>query len=353
MPNFSFFDFHNSLGNKDIVRPVNFFYGFNEFMGEVLIKKISSDFLEEKSDFNFKRFYFDSDDDHTWEKVIEAAKSSSFFLQSRKLLIATIRDQKKIIPTKNDAKIISEYVKNPNPNTILIIYLSLNVTMDDFKNLKRSKITKFINMLGTGSVNNVDLDGITNREAREYIKSYLKSHGISITASAVEKLLEMKGDDFISILHQLDKMVIADINDNSIDAEDIDEVVTGIEAHSIWDLTESIEKEDTKQYLKILKYLFTNGIKPTLIIGTLITHYNKIFTAKFLLERNFPVTDIGKVLNQPTFFLKRFINLVNGFNSRKLKKILKIVYKLDYESKTIGEGSAKLLLENFIFQIKK
>ena len=352
MPNYSFFEFFNSLEKKETLSPVNFFFGFNEFMGEVLIKKISSGFLEEKSDFNFRRFYFDSDDNHSWQEIIDEAKSSSFFLQSRKLLIAVIRDQKRIIPSKSDIDLITKYVEDPNPNTILIIYLSLNLTMDDFKMLRKSKVVKLMNILGSGSVNTIDLDKITDREAREYIKSYLKMNGISITASAVEKLLEMKGDDFISILHQLDKMVIADVEDNSIDSEDIDEVITGIEAHSIWDLTEAIEKEDANQYLKILQYLFTNGIKPTLIIGTLITHYNKIFTAKFLLDSNFTIGDVGKVLNQPTFFLKRFIGLVNSFTSRRLNHILKIVYKLDFESKTMGENSAKVLLENFIFQIK-
>ena len=352
MPNYSFFEFFNSIDEKDLIKPVNFFYGFNEFMGEVLIKKISSGFLEEKSDFNFRRFYFDSDDNHSWPEIIEEAKSSSFFLQSRKLLIAVIRDQKKIIPSKADVDLVTEYIKDPNPNTILIIYLSMNLTMDDYKNLKRAKISKLMNILGSGDVVSVDLDSISDRQAREYIKSYLKGNGISITASAVEKLLEIKGDNFISILHQLDKMVIANIEDNSIDAEDIDEIITGMEAHSIWDLTEAIEKEDANQYLKILQYLFTNGIKAPLIIGKLITHYNKIFTAKFLLERNFTVGDVGKVLNQPTFFLKRFISMVNSFTSKRLKHILKIVYKLDFESKTIGENSAKVLLENFIFQIK-
>ena len=80
MPSHSFFEFFNSLDNKNDVKPVNFFYGFNEFMGEVLIRKISSGFLEEKSDFNFRRFYFDSDDAHSWPQIIEEAKSSSFFL---------------------------------------------------------------------------------------------------------------------------------------------------------------------------------------------------------------------------------------------------------------------------------
>ncbi len=352
MPNYSFFEFFNSLEKKETLSPVNFFFGFNEFMGEILIKKISSGFLEEKSDFNFRRFYFDSDDDHSWQEIIDEAKSSSFFLQSRKILIAVIRDQKRIIPLKSDIDLISKYVEEPNPNTILIIYLSLNLTVDEFKMLRKSKVGKLLNILGSDSVNTVDLDKISDREAREYIKSYLKKNGISITASAIEKLLEMKGDDFISILHQLDKMVIADVEGNSIDSEDIDEVITGIEAHSIWDLTDAIEKEDANQYLKILQYLFTNGIKPTLIIGTLITHYNKIFTAKFLLDSNFTVGDVGKVLNQPTFFLKRFIDLVNSFTSKRLDHILKIVYKLDFESKTMGENSSKVLLENFIFQIK-
>ncbi len=352
MPNYPFFEFYNLLDGKDTTLPINFFYGFNEFMGEVLIKKISAGFLEEKSDFNFKRIYIDSEDNYSWSEIVEEAKSSSFFLQSRKLLVVTIRDQKKFIPSKSDIDIITGYINDPNPNTILVIYLSLDLMMDDFKNIKKGKIPKFINILGTRGVNIVDLDKISDRDAREYIKSYLKKDGISITASAIEKLLEIKGDDFISILHQLDKMVIADIEGKSIDAEDIDEVVTGIEAHSIWDLTEAIEKEDADKYLKILRYLFTNGIKPTLIIGTLITHYNKIFTAKFLLQRNFTVGDVGKVLNQPVFFLKRFINLVNGFSDRRLRHILKIIYKLDYESKTIGEKSAKVLLENFIFQIK-
>ncbi len=352
MPNFSFFEFFNSLDKKDGLKTVNFFYGFNEFMGEILIKKISNGFLEEKSDFNFRRFYFDSEDDHSWTEILEEARSSSFFLQSRKLIIAVIRDQNKIVPSKSDISLITDYIKDPNPNTILVIYLSLNLTMDDYKNLKRGKVSKLINILGSTNTNAVDLDKITDRQTREYIKSYLKSNGISITASAVDKLLEIKGDNFISIIHQLDKMVIADVEENSIDAEDIEEVITGIEAHSIWDLTEAIEKEDANQYLNILKYLFTNGIKPTLIIGTLITHYNKIFTARFLLEQNFTISDVGKVLNQPTFFLKRFIDLVNSFTSQRLKHILKIVYKLDFESKTIGENSAKVLLENFIFQIK-
>lgn len=353
MPAYTFFNYYHNLNDPEIKLPLNFYYGFNEFLGELLIKRISANFPEQRSDFNFRRYYFDDENTVSWQEIIEEAKSSSFFIQSRKMIIAVIRDQKKIIPSKDDIEIIMEYLKNPNPNTIFIIYISLNLIKDDFNQIKRGKISKLLNTIGSPELNVVDLDRISEREVKDYIKSFLKERGISITAGAMEKILEMKGDDFVSILQQLDKMVIADIQENSIDSEDIEKIITGLEAHSIWDLTEAIEKEDKEKYLKILSYLFTKGIKPALIIGTLITHYNKIFTAKFLLKRNFHINDIGKVLNQPAFLLNRFIAVVKNFSDKRLRHILEIIYNLDYESKTSGENSARVLLENFIFQIKR
>jgi DNA polymerase III delta subunit len=141
-------------------------------------------------------------------------------------------------------------------------------------------------------------------------------------------------------------------NDNIIDTEDIDLLVAGVSTHSIWDLTEAIEKENIEKYLNVLKYLFINGIKAPFIIGTLVTHYNKIYTAKFLLKSNFTNNDIGKILAQPSFILNRFLNSVKYFSDKKLGKILDLIYKMDMEAKTGGEDAVKLSLQNFIFQIK-
>ena len=168
----------------------------------------------------------------------------------------------------------------------------------------------------------------------------------------MEKMIELKGEDYASIINQLPKFEIAGYQEKSFDTEDIDKIITGIEPHSIWDLTESIENEDVNKYLEILRYLFINGVKPAFILGTLISYYNKIFTAKFLLKHSFPVADIGKVLQQPGFILNKFIRSVNSFSDKKLQQILKIIYKIDLELKTSGEESARLSLQNFIFQVK-
>lgn len=348
----AFFDFLTKIAARKESFPVTILYGYNEFLGEKIIDVLCSNFIEVKSDFNYRRYYSDIEGEANWEEIISEANSSSFFLQSRKIIVVTIREEKYLTLKKNEKDILKEYVTQPNANTILVIYISLNLIKDDYKQVKKLKIDKFIKELDAPRIYIVDLDKIHERDVKNYIQSYLKICGISITANALDKLMEMREDDFASILYQLPKLAIADVQDGNLDSGDIDTIITGVEAHSIWDLADAIENEDSPRYLKILNYLFTNGIKAALIIGTLITHYNKIYIAKFLLKRKMPVNEIGRALEQHPFFLDKFINSARNFSEKRLNQILNIIYSLDYESKTSGEESARLSLQNFAFRIR-
>lgn len=353
MPELSFFNLLEQIKNGKKTFPITVFYGFNEFLGQKIIHALSNAFLEEKNDFNYRRYYFDSEyADTSWEEIIDEANTSSFFVQSQKLIILTIREEKKITLQKYDADILKTYIKNPNPNTLLVIYISLNVIKDDFQQIKRQKINKLLKELKSPHCFSIDLDNISDSEVRSYIQRYLKNAGRKITASALDKIMEMKEEDAISVIYQLPMLEIADIENGSIDSEDIEKFITGVEAHSIWDLTDAIENEDTEKYLEILKYLFMNGIKATLIIGTMVTHYNKIYIAKFLLKQKFPTQEIGRALGQHPYFLKKFIYSARNFSEKRLQHILRLIYDLDYESKTSGEDSARLSLQNFAFRIK-
>jgi len=229
--------------------------------------------------------------------------------------------------------------------------VSLDLSRDDYRQVRKTKLAGFLKVLDSANSVMIDLDKTGETDIKEYIKQYLKEHKISITSSALDRMLEIKGDDFISILHQLPKLEMAATKGNSLDTEDVDEMITGISSHSIWDLTEAIEQEDAPRYLNILKYLFINGIKPSFIIGTLIAHYHKIYMAKFLLQRHFSFQDIGRVLQQPAFVLNKFMALVKGFSDFKIQEILKLIYKLDIESKTGGEDGARVSLQNFVFRV--
>ncbi|MCX6581425.1 MAG: DNA polymerase III subunit delta [Candidatus Aminicenantes bacterium] len=348
----AFFDFLNKIAARKESFPVTILYGFNEFLGEKIIDAFCSNFIEAKNDFNFRRYYADIEGEANWEEITSEANSSSFFLQSRKIIVVTIREEKYLTIKKNEKEILKEYAAHPNANTILVIYISLNLIKDDYKQVKKLKIDKLLKELDSPRMYSVDLDRIQEREVKNYIQSYLKACGVSITANALDKLMETREDDVVSVLYQLPKLAIADVQGGSLDSGDIDAMITGVEAHSIWDLADAIENEDAPRYLKILSYLFTNGIKAALIIGTLITHYNKIYIAKFLLKRKMSAGEIGRALEQHPFFLDKFIHSARNFSEKRLHDILEIIYNLDYESKTSGEDSARLSLQNFAFRIR-
>jgi DNA polymerase III delta subunit len=352
MPETTFFNFINRMRSEKTSPPVLILYGFNEFLGEHVIREVSRIFGQEKTEFNFKRYYFDNEEENSWEDILSEVNSSSFFISAQKIITVAIRSEKKLSLNAAGKEAIGRYLTKPNPHATLIVYVSLDVNRDDYKQLKKSKIESLLKCFLSTQTVTIDLDKTPDSEIKNYIKQYLKERKITITVGAMEKIQEIKGDAFISIIQQLPKLEAAAAESLNIDNEEVDELITGINSHSIWDLTEAIEREDASAYLDILKYLFINGIKPSFIIGTLISYYHKIYTAKFLMKHHFSIPDIGKVLQQPSFYLNKFIALVKNFPDFKIQEVLKLIYKLDYESKTSGEDSARISLQNFIFQVK-
>jgi len=353
MPEAAFFPFLNRLQAEKKCPPLLLLYGFNEFLGEQIVAAVARAFGQERSEFNFKRYYFDGESEASWEEILDEANSSSFFLSAQRVLTLVLRDEKKVALNAAAKKAFAAYLQKPNPHAILIVYVSLDLSRDEFKRVKKEKLSRLREALESPHTVSIDLDRIGEGEIKAFIKSTLNERKIAISAGAIDRIQEIMADNFISILHQLPKLEAAAAKSLSIGSEQVDELITGVSSHSIWDLTEAIEREDAAAYLDILKYLCINGGKPSFIIGTRISSYPKIYTAKFLLRRRFSTADIGRVLQQPPFILNKFIALVRNFPDAKIQGVLDLIYRLDYESKTSGEESARLSLQSFIFQVKR
>jgi len=352
MPESTFFAFISRIQAEKKSPPLLLLYGFNEFLGEHVIAEVGRAFGQPRTEFNFKRYYFDGEEETGWEEILDEANSSSFFFSAQKVITVVLRDVKKIALGAAAKKAVAAYLQKPNPNTTLIVYVSLDLSRDDYKQLKKEKLSRLRENLDSPHTVSIDLDRTGEGEIRNYVKGYLKERKIAVSSGAIERIQEVMADDFVSIIQQLPKLEAAAANTLTIGMEEVDELITGINSHSIWDLTDAIEREDAAVYLDILKYLFINGVKPSFIIGTLISYYHKIYTAKFLMKHRFSTADIGKVLQQPAFILNKFIAQVKNFPDAKIQAVLHLIYRLDYESKTSGEESARISLQNFIFQVK-
>jgi len=346
------FAFLQGIRQKQSPPPFTILAGFHEFLGEWVIRTYIKTFLEDPTDFNFRRYYLESDGDTGWPDVVQEAQTASFFIQSRKVIVATVRDPRKISLSKEDRDLLRDYLAKPSPHSLIILYISLALTPDDYRQLRKGKLDTLLKNLDSPATRLVDLDRVRDHEVSAYIRGRLKNVGVRITDGALERLKEILGERYVSALQWINQFEAWSRDEGEIDVQDVDRMVTGVDPHSIWDLTDAVEQEDPAAYLRVLRYLFSNGVKPAMIVGTLVTYYNKIFTARFLLRQHRSAADIGRLLQQPSFFLDRFMKTVRRFSDERMERIMDLIYRMDFESKTGGEEAARLLLQQFIFQLR-
>lgn len=350
----AFFPFWQKVRGEKHFPAIAVLSGYNEVLGEWIIRDAIKNLPSERTDFNCRRFYLDGDEDGaSWEAVLQEASSATFFLQSRKILTLVIREESKLKVNKEDKARIAAYLARPNPYTTLFVYVSLALTRDEFKSLAKTHLATFLKLFAGDQAWLVNLDAIGKTDIQGYVKGTLRERGISITAGAMDKLMELKGDHALGVLLSLPRLEAAAYGSKSLDSEEIESTTTGVAAHSIWDLTGAIEAGDAAAYLRTLRQLFIDGIVPTHIIGTLVSHYHKIYLAKLLLARKFPVGEIGKLVQKSGFILDKFIAQVRQMSDREIATALKLIYRLDTLSKTTGgEDAAQVLLQTFFFQAR-
>ncbi len=92
-----------------------------------------------------------------------------------------IRDEKKIALSAAAKKAVAAYLQKPNPHATLIVYVSLDLSRDDYKQLKKEKLARLRENLESPHTVSIDLDRTGEAEIRNFIKGYMKERKITIT----------------------------------------------------------------------------------------------------------------------------------------------------------------------------
>ncbi len=344
----NFFDCWEIVKQQKEISPVQFYYGYYEFLADMLIKKIVREYLLEKNDFNYRHFYFDEGETLNWQDVLDFVRAPSFFLLGKKVALVTIRKLKGLELSAEARSSLSAYFNAPNENALLIFHLSLDLLKDDYKQLKKGKLKNFFALFPQKSWN-VDLDQFSLEQLKRFLVQYAQDNAKKISPTALGYLLEQFETDPLQLIAQMPKFLTAS-SDKNLEIEELSELICGVSSYYIWDLSEAIEQENGEKYLSVLNYLFNNGVNSTLIIGNLIFYYQRIFIARFLMEKGYQMRDIARLFNQERF-LEKFSRTVRSFSIPKIKDILKNLERLDFSCKRGSEELARIYLQSFIFNL--
>lgn len=267
------------------------------------------------------------------------ANAKQFPMMSPKKLVMVKEAQD--LDTK-DWELLSDYLANPLPQTILV-FCYRNRKFD-----KRTKAYKAIDKVGCVC----ECKKLYDNEIPNWIGTYVNEHGHAITQKGAVLIAESIGNDLSKIANELNKIFIAISKGQDITEDTIERYIGISKDYNIFELNNAIGRRDVVKCNRIINYFADNpkaGPLP-LVLSTLYAHIIKIMIYIQLPDKS----KAASVLGVNSYFIRDYEIAANNYTLGKLASCIGYIYITDLRSKGIRNSNTTSdgeLLKELIFKI--
>lgn len=308
---------------------------------EVFVKQVENAFkdllLPEERDMNFSSFDLE---DTSLDDAINEAISAPFFGEKRLVFInhpyfLTGEKSKSFVEQNMD--LLTEYVKNPTPSTIMVIfatYEKLDSRKKVVKQLKKSATTVDASKMDSGRLaNTVNMD--------------LKNDGYSIDREALDLLINKTQGNYSQVVNQLDKLKLYAMQSKVIDERAVSELVPQSLDDNVFELMNQILAQNIYQAEELYQQFLLQKIDPILLVAILMSQLRTLIQTKILSERGLSESTISKSLKLHPYRVKMSLKQARNLEIQQLILMFHSIVDLDYQIKS-GQGDKELLFDLFI-----
>lgn len=244
-------------------------------------------------------------------------KDPYFLLVSRRKTTSAAK-KKKDDPEDSIEKILTQYLKNPNPNTELIFYChGTNAA-------KSRKITKLLLKYGTEYI---EFNTMDEKEFRSYAEKELKKRGFNLSKPAFAELLERTGNDNLLFHNALDKLELYEQKD--LDRNDICHLVSLNPKQDTLKFVSSFINGDLNGCLSVMHEMRTANYSVQSMIAMIAKRIRTVYNMKLLHEKGQSEDEIGVRLNVKRGYVWYVLKDYGSISSHTLLKWLKELADLD------------------------
>lgn len=248
-------------------------------------------------------------------KFIDTLNTMPFFAEKKLVIL-------KEYECKNSNEIISqlkEYIKNPNPSTVLVIF-ALN-TLDFFKPL-------------LDKVEVIDCSRLEISILKKWISQKLKSKTINniqptITPDATDTLINYTNGYLTKIDKELDKLI--NYSGGNIEKSHVENLVPKDLEYSIFELTNCIVNGSYDKAELIKNDLMSNRKTLPSVMPLISNYFRRLF---YSLISEGTTKEIASKLGIKEYAVIKAKEQARKFGAKKLKEIVELSANLDYKTKT-------------------
>ncbi len=327
-----------------------FFYGQEMFLAGQFIREIKKILVTpDVQNLDVERFTLE---DTPWREILDVARTMPFIFSPWRLLVVDISKPEKEELTAVEQKNLQDYFASATARTVLIVCFAGKVR-------KAKPLFKTFSSLPSSAVLIKELKPLKNDALFGWMDEKLEAAAKRATSEALDRLLEIVGNDLQSLDNELEKLATYVGEKKVIELSDVNQACDWVKNFFEWELASSLERADLKQSLIILNTLFAEGTRPEYLLGVLGRFFLDLLMAKaWLREKKKDKREIFRELKPQisekygTFYVEKFrefFALVERLSQADLQALISELEKIDLKIKTT-DVKPQTLFESFFYE---
>ncbi|WP_125767757.1 DNA polymerase III subunit delta [Companilactobacillus furfuricola] len=291
----------------------------------------------EEAEMNFASFDLTN---VSLEDMIGEAISAPFFGE-RRLVFAEdpyfLTGEKIKHSVEQNVDLLVEYLKDPAPSTILVIFATYE------KLDQRKKITKQLKKTAT----EIDAGKLDSHLLAKALSKQLNDEGFNIDQGAMELLVNKTKGSYSLALNQLDKLKLYAMKTKMIDSQAVNELVPQSLDDNVFDLMNQILNRNIYQAEELYHQFSLQKIDPILLTAIFTSQLRSLIQTKILSKKGLSEATIAKQLKIHPYRVKMSLKQSRNLKLSSLSKMFQEIVDLDFQVKS-GQGDKELLFDLFI-----
>ena len=324
------------------IAPVYLIYGKEHFLSEACLNRILEKSVKKGTEsFNLRKF-----DGLSLDMTAVRTEVEGFpLLGGSKCVVILNPNLEKL--SKFDTDLLYEMLADPNPSTILILYVS-SFELNPKKSARIRKLLDAVDQAGAV----VECSPRSRSDLAKLVRQKCQKHGCQLSPQAANALIERCGTSLDLLMQETDKL-IAYRPEGEITRKDVEAVTHRSLESSVFDLSRAmLQKGRTKAFL-LLDELLLQREEPPSVLGVLNNTFLDLYRAKAALLASKSADDVLALFPSykgKEFRIRNAFRDVSPYSARTLRGCLWVLAEADLTLKS-SKADGRIVLEETLARI--
>lgn len=278
--------------------PAYLINGADELKRETAVKRLHKR-VSQFGDLSFNYDHFNRENASA-DQIITACNTLPF---ASELRLVQIDDADHLRKAESEA--IVSYLASPNESTILCL-VSESLA-------KNTRLYKAVAKIGANAV--IDCAPVKRKELPSLVRNMALSHGIAMTDSAANALIDLVGEDTVTIDTELQKLALAHRGSDPVNDNEVNAMVSRTAEVKPWEFVDAFSARNIKKCMLLKSKM--QSVKPMSLLAMCVNRIRELIAAKAFIDRGQP-SALAKHLGLPDWRVKNHAHWARSFTQEEL-----------------------------------